>query len=81
MNRELNKTIIKELILSREVFLVAHNNIDLDAFASMAGFSLLAKKYNNKVYIIIDDKEIEPSTKLAINNMGNKLNIIKLKEL
>lgn len=81
MNRELNKTIIKELILSKEVFLVAHNNIDLDAFASMAGFSLLAKKYNNKVYIIIDDKEIEPSTKLAINNMGNKLNIIKLKEV
>lgn len=81
MNRELNKLVIKELILAKEVFLVAHNNIDLDAFASMAGFSLLAKKYNNKVYIIIDDKEIEPSTKLAIETIKNKLNIIKLKEV
>jgi c-di-AMP phosphodiesterase-like protein len=81
MNRELNKLIIKELLLSKEVFLVAHNNIDLDAFASMAGFSLLAKKYKNKVYIIIDDKEIEPSTKTAISTMNSKVNIIKLKEV
>lgn len=80
MNKELNKVVIKELILSKEVFLVAHNNIDLDAFASMAGFSLLAKKYKNKVYIIIDDKEIESSTKLAMESIKNKLNIIKLKE-
>ena len=81
MNKELNKTVIKELLLAKEVFLVAHNNIDLDAFASMAGFSLLAKKYNNKVYIIIDDKEIETSTKLAIGTMQNKLNIIRLKDV
>ena len=81
MNKELNKLIIKELLLSKEVFLVAHNNIDLDAFASMAGFSLLAKKYKNKVYIIIDDKEIESSTKIAISVMKSKVNIIKLKEV
>ena len=80
MNRELNKLIIKELLLSKQVFLVAHNNIDLDAFASMAGFSLLAKKYKNKVYIIIDDKEIEPSTKSAILAMKSRLNIVSLKE-
>lgn len=81
MNRELKKVLIKELLLSKEVFLVAHNNIDLDAFASMAGFSLLAKKYKNKVYIVINDKEIEPATKLAINNMSTKVNIIKLKDV
>lgn len=81
MNRDLKKVIIKELLLSKEVFLVAHNNIDLDAFASMAGFSLLAKKYRNKVYIIIDDKELEPATKLAITNMSSKVNIIKLKDV
>ena len=43
--KELRKVLTKELILSKEIFLVGHNNIDLDAFASMAGFSLLAKKY------------------------------------
>ena len=81
MNKDLKRIITKELLLSKEVFLVAHNNIDLDAFASMAGFSLLAKKYRKNVYIIVDDKEIEPATKLAINNMRTKVNIIKLKEV
>lgn len=81
MNKELKKIITKELLLSKEVFLVGHNGIDLDAFASMAGFSLIAKKYKNKVYLIIDDKEIEPATKLAISTMASKLNIIKLKDV
>ncbi len=81
MNKDLKKLITKEMILSKEVFLVAHNNIDLDAFASMAGFSLIAKKYRKKVYIIIDDKEIEPATKLAIDKMVSKVNIIKLKDI
>lgn len=81
MDKELKKTITRELILSKQVFLVAHNNIDLDAFASMVGFTLIGKKYKNKVYIVIDDKEIEPATKLAINNMISKVSIIKSKEL
>ena len=81
MNKELKRILTKELLLSKEIFLVAHNNIDLDAFASMAGFSLLAKKYKNKTYIIINDKEIEPATKLAIEKMSSKINIIKLKEV
>lgn len=81
MNKDLKRIITKELLLSKEVFLVAHNNIDLDAFASMSGFSLLAKKYRKKVYIIVDDKEIEPATKLAMSNMRSKVNIIKLKDV
>ena len=78
--KELRKLITKEMILSKEVFLVAHNNIDLDAFASMAGFSLIAKRYRNKVYIIIDDKQIEQATKIAMDKMISKVNIISLKQ-
>lgn len=78
--KELKRLITKEMILSKEVFLVAHNNIDLDAFASMAGFSLIAKKYRNKVYIIIEDKQIEQATKIAMEKMVSKLNIINIKE-
>ena len=79
--KELRKVLTKELILSKEIFLVGHNNIDLDAFASMTGFSLLAKKYKNKVYLIIDDKNIENATKLAISKMISKVNIISLKQV
>ena len=42
----------------KEVFLTAHKEIDLDAFASMVGFSLISKKYKNKTYLIIDDKRV-----------------------
>ena len=78
--KELKKIITKELVFSKEVFLVGHNNIDLDAFASMAGFSLLAKRYKNKVYLIIDDQKVETSTKLAMSKMTSKIKIINLKE-
>ena len=59
---------------------MAHNNIDLDAFASMAGFSLISRKFRNKTYLIIDDKEIEPATKNAIEKINKNLNIITSKE-
>ena len=78
--RELKKEIRKELILSKDVFLSAHSNIDLDAFASMAGFSLITKKYKKKTYLIINDKEIEKATKQAIDKISKTLNIITEKE-
>ena len=74
--KELKKQISKEMFHSKEVFLVAHKEIDLDAFASMAGFSLISKKYKNKTYIIINDKNIEPATKEAMDSIKTKLNII-----
>ena len=53
--KALKKEIFKKLYTSKEVYLMAHKNIDLDAYASMVGFSLLAKKFRNDVYIVIDD--------------------------
>ena len=79
--KDLKKVIMKELILSKEVFLIGHNNIDLDAFASMAGFSLIAKKYKTKAYIIIDDEKIEEATKEAISKISSKINICTSKEI
>lgn len=74
--KELKKHISREMFLSREVFITAHRNIDLDAFASMAGLSLIARKYMNKVYIIIDDDYVEPATKEAMDGIKSRLNII-----
>lgn len=78
--KELKKQISKEMFLAKEVFITAHQEIDLDAFASMAGFTLIAKKYKTKAYIIIDDKKIEPATKEAMDTIKTKLNIITSKE-
>ena len=78
--KELKKQITKEMLLPKTIFLVAHNNIDLDAFASMVGFTLITKKFKRKTYLIINEKEIEPATKLAMDKIGTKVNIITVKE-
>ena len=78
--KDLKKQILKETLLSKEVFLGAHENIDLDAFASMAGFSLIPKKLGKKVYLIINDKKIEASTKEAMAKVSKNLRIISVKE-
>lgn len=78
--KELKKLISKEMFHSKEVFLGSHENIDLDAFASMAGFSLISKKLGKKTYLIIDDKKIEPATKEASEKIMKNLKVITTKE-
>lgn len=78
--KELKKEIRKELLLSKEVFISAHSKIDLDAFASMAGFSLISRKFKKKTYLIMNDKAIEKATKQAYDKISKTLNIISVKE-
>ena len=40
---------------SSNVFIVGHNNIDLDVAGSSIGLARLVKEYNKDVYIIVDD--------------------------
>ena len=80
----LKREVFKSIYKAKTVFLMAHSNIDLDAYASMVGFSLIAKKIRKRVYIIIDDKELEKATKGAIELTGKYVNIIssdKVKKL
>lgn len=73
----LKKELLKKICLKKNVYLMAHKNVDLDAFGSMAGLSLLMKKFKKKVYIIIDDEKIETATSLAIEQIKKDLKIIK----
>lgn len=79
--KDLKKILIKEIVLSKDIYLMGHANIDLDAFASMAGFSLIPKTLRKKTYLIIDDKEIEPATKEAISKIRKTLNIVTSKQI
>ena len=78
--KALKKEIFKKLYTSKEVYLMAHKNIDLDAYASMVGFSLLAKKFRKDVYIVIDDESIESATEQAIKETEENVKIIKSSE-
>lgn len=78
--KELKKNITKEVLMSKEIFITAHKDIDLDAFAAIAGFSLITKKFKKKTYVIINDSKIEIATKQAINKIGKNFKIIKNKQ-
>ena len=78
--KTLKKEIIKRMYLSKEIYLMAHSNIDLDAYASMVGFSLIAKKFRKAVYIVIDDEKIESATSLALESTSKYVKIIKTEE-
>ena len=53
--RKLNKAIRG----SKNIFLMAHKDLDLDALGSQIGLDIILKKRKKKVYIIIDDRSHE----------------------
>ena len=53
--KELRDTLETKIKDSSNVFVVGHNNVDLDSIGSSIGLARLAKEYNKDVYIIVDD--------------------------
>ena len=67
--KSLKKILAKELFLSKKIFILGHNNMDMDAFASVLGFSLICKKYKKKFYLVSDDKEFDYGINKALEKM------------
>lgn len=67
--KSLKKFLTKELFLSKKIFILGHNNMDMDAFASVLGFSLLCKKYKKKFYLVSDDKEFDYGVNKSLEKM------------
>lgn len=53
--KEFKEILELEIRKSSNVFIVGHNNVDLDSIGSSIGLARLAKEYNKDVYIIVDD--------------------------
>ena len=53
--KKLREILELEIKNSSNVFIVGHNNVDLDAIGSSIGLARLVKEYNKEVYIIVDD--------------------------
>jgi len=79
--KELKKVLLKEIILSKNVFIIGHNNIDLDAFGAMIGISLICKKLRKKSFAIIDDETLEESMNEAIKLKPAWIKINKTKQV
>ena len=53
--RKLTKAIKK----AKNIFLMAHKNLDLDALGSSVGMNMILKRKKKNCYLIIDDKNHE----------------------
>ena len=70
--KKLNKLVRK----SKNIFLMAHKNLDLDALGSSIGMYMILKKKRKKCYLIIDDKTHEPGVQKILRELDGCIDII-----
>lgn len=76
------ETKIKQKIkLSKNIFIMAHKNLDLDALGACIGVSSICSYFHKKNYIIIDDVKNELGVEKVLNEIGRNYNIIKSNEV
>lgn len=71
--KELNKAIKK----AKNIFIMAHQDLDLDALGSSIGMYMLLKKKKKNCYIIIDDSTHELGVEKVLRELEGCLQIIK----
>lgn len=71
------KKITKSVKKSKNVFLMAHKNLDLDALGSSIGMYMLLKRKKKNCYIIIDDKNHEAGVEKILRELEGCIQIIK----
>ena len=78
--KELKTTIEHVIEDINQVFIVAHTKVDFDAVASSVAMSLIIKKLEKPVYIILeeDSTTIEPGSKKMIDEISNCVSIIDM---
>ena len=69
--------ISREIRKSKNVFLMAHKDLDLDALGSCIGMYLYLKSRKKKCYIIIDDQNHELGVEKVIIELEGCIEIIK----
>lgn len=75
--KKLNRAIRK----SKNVFLMAHKDLDLDALGSQIGMYMILKGKRKKVYIIIDDKTHELGVEKVLRELEGCIEVIKSEKI
>ena len=81
--KKLREILELEIKNSSNVFIVGHNNVDLDSIGSSIGLARLAKEYNKEAYIIVDDLEynIQSSIISVMDSVKDDYKFIKRKDV
>lgn len=76
--KDLKVNLESKVLASENIIIVPHTRIDMDAFASAIGISLITNKLEKKSSILIDDAayNIDNSVKTVIENAKKQFNII-----
>ena len=74
--RILNKAIRN----GKNIFLMAHKDLDLDALGSSIGMYMLLKQKRKNCYLIIDDINHEPGVQKILRELEGCIKIIKEKK-
>lgn len=75
------KKLNKEIRSAKNIFLMAHKNLDLDALGSSIGMYMLLKRRRKKCFIIIDDKIHEAGVEKILRELDGCITIIKSEEI
>lgn len=75
--RKLNKSFKK----SKNIFIMAHKDLDLDALGSSIGMYMILQKKKKNCFLIIDDKEHELGVSKILKELEGCLSIIRSDEL
>ncbi len=75
------KKLTKAIRNAKNIFLMAHKNLDLDALGSCIGMNMILKRKKKNCYIIIDDKNHEPGVEKVLRELEGCVTIIKSTDL
>ena len=71
----------KETRRAKNVFLMGHKHLDLDALGSCIGAYLILKRKKKKCYLIIDDKQHEPGVQKILRELDGIIEVIKSEDI
>ncbi len=75
------KKLKKQIRKAKNIFLMAHKNLDLDAIGSSIGMYSILKQNKKNCYIIIDDKDQEMGVSKVLKEIEGCYNIIKSSDI
>ena len=73
---KVENAIKKKIKRSKNVFIVAHKDLDLDALGACIGVSSICRSFNKPGYIIMDDKKHEPRVEKVLDQLEYEYMII-----
>ena len=77
---EFKSKLEKKIKDNKQIFIIPHIGVDLDAIASSIAMYYIAKKYGKETHIIIDEDsmKIEPGVKMIVEEVTNNISIINM---